>query len=249
MEQQQSRFGIVRAFAKDVEQSRTIDFVISDDSKDRHNTILSPDGWVLDAYNRNGVVGYMHNIFGGDMCEGPDPDMVIAKGVVKPENNQLIGITTFEPKEINENAEKIFRKLLFGSLSSCSVSFTELERGAFGQGEQAAGGVDETYFFGKRELLEYSVVNIPSNRNAQKRYMRQHASGALAYVARELGSKFRLSQIEELRLCDVLDLLDGKDVEIRSTDPDQVRKLLEDIEQQKRRIATLEGNLKYYKRK
>lgn len=239
------RFGQRRALPNNVEETRTIDFVISDTSRDRHHTVLSSDGWEFAAYNRNPVVGWMHDVFGGDLCEGPDPDSVIGRGLVRQEGNETVSATTFEPGEINLNAEKIFRKVIFGSLCSCSVSFTELERGYWGTGDQAECGPDETYYIGRRELLEYSIVNIPSNRNAQKRSMMHSATGAMAYVSRELGSKFRLSQIEQMRVCDVLALLEGKDVEIRSTDPDEVRRLLAYIENQKRRIATLERDKEY----
>lgn len=235
--------GQVREIPANVEETRTIPFVISDDSKDRHSTVLSTDGWDLEAYNRNGIVGYMHNVMGGGMCEEPDPDFVIAKGIVSIEKNMLIGMTTFEPMEINELAEKIFRKVLFGSLRSTSVGFCELESGKYGEGAQAVGQPDETFFYGKRELIEYSIVNIPSNRNAQVRSMRDQTAGALAYVRRELGGKFRLSQIENMRVCDVLDLLDGKDVEIRSYDPGEVRRLLATIESHKLRIARQERML------
>ena len=51
--------GQVREIPANVEETRTIPFVISDDSKDRHSTVLSTDGWDLEAYNRNGIVGYM----------------------------------------------------------------------------------------------------------------------------------------------------------------------------------------------
>ena len=243
--------GQVREIPKDVEESRTIPFVISDDSKDRHRTILSVDGWDLEAYNRNGIVGYMHNVMGGGMCSEPDPDYVIGKGIASIEERFLIGTTTFEPAEINKKAEKVFRKVLFGSLRSTSVGFSELAPGEFGADEQGAGKADETYYFGRRELLEYSIVNIPSNRNAQKRSMRDQTAGALAYVRRALDSKFRLSQIEEMRVCDVLDLLDGKDVEIRSTDPDEVRRLLAEIETYKKKVTAQADQLlrvqKYYK--
>ncbi len=240
------RFGQKRAVPINVDETRTIDFVISDTSRDRHHTIFSSDGWDLTGYNKNPLVGYMHDVFGGGLCEGPDPDNVIGRGLVRQEGTELVSATTFEPADINPNAEKIFRKVIFGSLSSCSISFNELERGYWGQGDQAECGPDETYFIGKRELLEYSIVNIPSNRNAQKRSMIHSATGAMAYVSRELGDKFRLSQIEQMRVCDVLTLLEGKDVEIRSTDPDEVRRLLNEIEVLKRRNVTLEKNNLYF---
>lgn len=243
------RFGERGAIPDNVEETRTIPFVISDTSRDRHHTIFSSDGWDLSAYARNGIVSYMHDVFGGGLCEGPDPDSVIGRGLVHSEGDQLIGDTTFEPADINPTAEKIFRKIIFGSLRSCSISFNELVRGIWGQGEEAMGAANETYYIGRRELLEYGIVNIPSNRNAQKRTMLHSATGALAYVSMQLGDKFRMSQIEELRVCDVLALLDGKDVEIRSTDPDEVRKLLVDIATRDRRIATLEKQNGYLLKK
>lgn len=226
----------IREIPKGAEESRIIPFVISDGSKDRHGTVISTSGWELAAFNRNGIVGYMHNVYGGGMCGGPDPDSVIGKGMATIENDCLVGSTEFEPAAINALAEKIFRKVLFGSLRSTSVGFNELERGVFGKDLEAEGKPGETYYFGRRELLEYSIVNIPSNRNAQVRSMRDQTAGALAYVSRELGGKFRLSQIENMSVRDVLDLLDGKDVEIRSTDPDEVRRLLAQIESQKEKI-------------
>ena len=242
--------GQVREIPKNVEESRTIPFVISDASKDRHCTVLSTEDWELGPYSQNGVVGYMHNLMGGGMCDGPDPDYVVGKGIVTVEQKLLIGNTTFEPAEINELAEKIFRKVIFGTLRSTSVGFMELEPGCYGEGEEGMGQPDETFYYGRRELLEYSIVNIPSNRNAQMRSMRDQTAGALAYVRRALDSKFRLSQIEEMRVCEVLDLLDGKDVEIRSTDPDEVRRLLAEIETYKTKVTAQADQLlrvrKYY---
>ena len=232
--------GQIREIPANVEDTRTLQFVVSDSSKDRHRTVVSPDGWVLDPYNRNGIVGYMHNVMGGGMCDEPDPDFVIGKGIATIENGLLIGTTTFEPAAINELAEKIFRKLLFGSLKSTSVSFLELEPGEYGPDNEGIGKPDETYYYGLRELVEYSIVNIPSNRNAQIRSMRSQTAGAMAYIRRALGDKFRTSQIENFRVCDVLDLLDGKDIEIQSTDPDEVRRLLATVEAQKAQISRLQ---------
>lgn len=157
----------VRAIPDDVEETRTIDFIISSEKKDRHGTILNIDGWILDAYTMNPIVGYQHNVYGG---EGNDnPDMVIGKSVVRKEGNLLIASVTFEPKEINPVAEKVFRKIIFGSLRTASVGFLPVEKGKWGEGEQARDGANPTFYYGKRELLEWSVVNIPSNSEATLR--------------------------------------------------------------------------------
>jgi phage head maturation protease len=73
---------------------------------------------------------------------------------------------TFEPKEINELAEKIYQKVLFGSLRAVSVGFLPIGKGRFGEGADA-----ETYYFAGQQLLEVSVVNIPANPNALRKSM------------------------------------------------------------------------------
>jgi len=111
MEKIQYRYGELRKLKEDVEDTRTVEFVISDESKDRHGSILNMDGWEIDNFNRNGIVGYQHNVYGGDMCNAPDPDQVIGRGEAFREGDQLIGRVIFEPADINPLAEKIFRKV------------------------------------------------------------------------------------------------------------------------------------------
>ena len=61
-------------FPKDIEETRTVQFVISTDSKDRHGTKLNMKNWQLDNFNRNPIVGYQHNVYGDNMCVPPNPD-------------------------------------------------------------------------------------------------------------------------------------------------------------------------------
>lgn len=236
-------FGIRGAVPDNVEETRQIPWVLSDYSRDRYGTVLNQSNWKLDNFRKNPVVGYQHNLYGG-MCSDPDPDFIIGKDVCENmltgsgEELRLVGITEFEPREINEVADKIFRKVLFGSISRTSVGFLEFGTGKYGDGDEMQYGANETYYFEGQELLEYSVVNIPGNPNAGlrngtagdvktlMRKMREESYGALMYAWKELGGKFRLSQIEEMSVRDILDLLDGKDVELKQTDVEKVRKLL-----------------------
>jgi len=152
---------------------RIIEFVISDETKDRHRTVVPMDGWQLDNFNRNGIVGYQHNIYGDHMCVEDNPDNVIGKATAFIENRQLIGRVEFESIKTtgNELAEKIQKKVEFGSLRATSVGFAPVGEGKFGEGDQARGESDETFFFEGAELLEFSIVNIPSNPNALKRFI------------------------------------------------------------------------------
>ena len=150
-------------------ENRTAEFIISDDTKDRHNTVLDVDGWHLDNYNKNGIVGYQHDVYGEDQA---NPDNVIGIGKAEMRDGKLIGIVTFEPENINPLAEKIFQKVQFGTLRATSVGFNPLEQGEFRKMEDSDS---EIYHYGKRDLLEFSIVNIPSNPNAGRSIEKKEA--------------------------------------------------------------------------
>ena len=150
-------------------ENRTAEFIISDDTKDRHNTVLDVDGWHLDNYNKNGIVGYQHDVYGDDQA---NPDNVIGIGKAEMRDGKLIGIVTFEPENINPLAEKIFQKVQFGTLRATSVGFNPLEQGEFRKMEDSDA---EIYHYGKRDLLEFSIVNIPSNPNAVRSIEKKEA--------------------------------------------------------------------------
>jgi hypothetical protein len=208
METYKQTFGQVRAFAPDVEKTRTIEFVISSNTKDRHRTVLPVDKWELDRFNANGIVGYQHNVYGGDLCNAPDPDDVIGSGRAWVEGDLLIGSVTFEPAEINPKAEKIFRKVLAGTLKATSVGFNPTAEGAWGAGEESERGSNPTYYYAGQELLEFSIVNIPSNPDALRRSMRDQATNAISYIYRQLNGNYRFSDIEEMTVRQVIDLLE-----------------------------------------
>ena len=153
------------------EEKRTIEFVASDGSVDSYKTVLPPDKWDLSRYARNGIVGYMHDVYGESWTKAADPDDIIGKGVAFIEDEKLIVRITFEPANLNQKADKIFRKLQFGSLHAVSVGFRATKKGHMGDEER--GEDPDVYYYGGMELLEVSVVNIPSNANALKRSMEE----------------------------------------------------------------------------
>ena len=149
------------------DEARTVEFVASDNSVDSYGTVLPVDKWDLTRYQNNGIVGYMHDVYGDSWTKSADPDDVIGKGVAFIEDEKLIVRIAFEPKELNEKADKIFRKLQFGSLHAVSVGFRATAKGH--KGDEERGEDPNVYYYGGQELLEVSVVNIPSNANALKR--------------------------------------------------------------------------------
>ncbi|MGR3220861.1 MAG: HK97 family phage prohead protease [Candidatus Anammoxibacter sp.] len=178
------------------EEKRIIDFIISDETVDRHGTILGMDGWELNNFDKNGIVGYQHDVYGSFWGES-NPDTVIGKGRAfiegEGKDRKLIGSIEFEPADINPLAEKIYKKVKFGTLKATSVGFLPLEKGKFKEVKGKDGEVEEVFHYGKRELLEFSIVNIPSNPNAVKRIFeieeKNIESGKQEYSSTEETSK------------------------------------------------------------
>lgn len=162
---------LVRAFVPEIRKkntdTRTVTFVASDGSRDSAHTVLNQAGWDLKRFNSNPVIGYNHEVYGA--WDTKDVDFVIGKGRAYVEDNTLLVDITFEPKEINELAEKVYQKILFGSLNAVSVGFLPIGKGAWGKGEEGPGQERETYYYAGQELLEISVVNIPANANATRK--------------------------------------------------------------------------------
>lgn len=162
---------LVRAFVPEIRKkntdTRTVTFVASDGSRDSAHTVLNQAGWDLKRFNSNPVIGYNHEIYGA--WDTKDVDFVIGKGRAYVEDGKLLVDITFEPKEINELAEKVYQKILFGSLNAVSVGFLPIGKGAWGKGEEGPGEERETYYYAGQELLEISVVNIPANANATRK--------------------------------------------------------------------------------
>lgn len=152
---------------------RKMTFVASDATRDSAGTVLNQNNWNLERFNNNGVIGYQHKVYGG-WDDTDNPDNIIGKGrayIEEDENGEkrLMVDVEFEPEGMNELADKVYKKLEFGTLKAVSVGFRPLGKGSFGKGEEAIGGTRETYYFAGQELLEVSVVNIPANPNALKR--------------------------------------------------------------------------------
>lgn len=127
---------VVEAKSKD---SRRITFIASDSTRDSHGTVLNQEGWSLDRFNKNGIIGYQHKVYGG-WDDTENPDNVIGKGKAYTKDGKLYVDVDFEPKEINELADKIYNKLLFGSLKAVSVGFLPKGKGSWGKGEEALDG-------------------------------------------------------------------------------------------------------------
>ena len=158
------------AFRAIDKEKRTVEFVASTNAVDSYGTVIPVDGWDLHRFEKNGVIGYQHNIYSGS-----DPDNVIGKGVAFIEDDALIVRVEFEPEDLNPKAEKIFRKIQFGSIGAVSVGFIPNAPGHWGR--KADGEDPDVYYYNGQELLEVSVVNVPANPDAVKRSIEAERAG------------------------------------------------------------------------
>ena len=175
------------------EERRMVEFVASTGAVDTYGTVLPPDLWDLNRYARNGVVGYQHDIYYSD-----DPDNVIGRGEAYTAGGELLIRIFFEPAELNPKADKVYRKVLFGSINAVSVGFRATAPGHWGR--KADGEDPDVYYYNGQELMEVSVVNVPSNPDAVKRS-----------AAEELARYERVPEVEETK---------QPEEEVKASEPD-----------------------------
>lgn len=144
------------------EVNRTAEFVISTESPDTYGTVFKASGAVIDRYTKNPVVTYQHEDW------SKDPDDVLGTSEIRLEGNQWVATATFEDLEndLNEKAEKVFRKIKKGTLRMASIMAVPMEGG---WGVSELGEDPDLYYFRKWELYAWSVVTHGSNPDALAR--------------------------------------------------------------------------------
>lgn len=214
-----------RAFLNDpekrakMEETREVPFIISSSARDRHKSRVNMNNWKLDNYNANPIVGYQHNVYGDNMCVPPNPDDVLGSSRVYFEEREgrtlMIGVVKFDTKEVNPLAEKIFQKVLSGTLRAASVGFLEFGQGKSVKEKGADGKVEETYEFEGQELLEWSIVNIPSNPEATTKSLRNHTIAGIGFLR---GIGMTIPEIRKI-VSDILDSVEAKETKALGPDP------------------------------
>lgn len=154
-----TRQAVIRKDSVD-EENRTATFVISTEAVDTYGTVFLASGWDFTRYNDNPVVFFQHG------SHSSDPDMLIGTSRIFQEGKETLATVTFEAAEDNPLAEKVFRKVKNGSLKGASIG-ANIKQGRWGVKD--AGEDPEVIYFERQELLEWSIVTIPSNPDALKR--------------------------------------------------------------------------------
>lgn len=196
-------------------ESRKMKFIISTGSKDRGREVINMDNWSFDNYKMNPIVGYQHAVHGSYFSD-PNPDMVIGKSAVSVDTfagkKVIVAEAEFEPADINPIADKILKKLVFGSLNAASVGILPM-----GNGKTEKG----VYYYDGQELLEWSVVNIPMNQDAIKLSV-DRANDAIRQVSRMLPD-VDYADLKKMKVQEILDLIEGK---VKSESLDQIEETL-----------------------
>jgi HK97 family phage prohead protease len=129
---------------------RTLRFVISTEAVDRDDDVIKASGWQLENYKRNPVVMFNH------LTDG----FPIAKCTwIKQVGKELHARVEFAPANIpivGPQAEAVFQLCKSQFMSATSVGFKPLEW-------KWAEGDKDGIVYETSELLEFSIVSVPSN--------------------------------------------------------------------------------------
>ena len=146
------KFGSFEIENKDVDPITgmvDIDFVISTPALDRDNDVIDQSGWDLDHYSMNPVVLWAH-----DYSKPP-----VGKSLkVWVKGKKLLSRDRFTPQEINPFGHMVYQMIKGGFLKATSVGFRPRK---YVYNDEHGG-----YDFAEQELMEHSVVPVPSNPEA-----------------------------------------------------------------------------------
>lgn len=133
----------------DGEDSRRLTFTISTGAVDRDRDTLAVDGWDVESYLKNPVLLWAHDSF----------SLPIGRAIAVVKRASALHATfEFATADLNPLAESVFKMLKAGFLKATSVGFLPQE---WSYDEERAG-----FNFKRQQLLEVSVVPVPSNPQA-----------------------------------------------------------------------------------
>ncbi len=152
---------VVKDFAPEITkevdgpQSRIVQFVISTGAIDRDGDTISPDGWDLASYEKSGAV-----LWGHDASQLP-----IAQPLTTwVEDGKLKSRVKFPPREVYEFADTVYQLIQHDVLRCTSVGFRP--KSWMQSTERVDAWGSPSLDFTAQELMEFSVVSVPSNPEA-----------------------------------------------------------------------------------
>lgn len=153
-------------FVRAVKSDRVISFRSSTPDLDRHGTRILPEGIRTDNYDKNPVFLWGHDAYGG--LSGASPmDAIIGRTLSHSKSaHGFDHEVEFATADLNPEAEKALRYVRAGFLNATSIGFSPI-RWHEEKPLSEARNAPPVIVFDEVELLEVSLVAIPSNPNAQ----------------------------------------------------------------------------------
>lgn len=133
-------------------KDRVLEFIGTTEGIDRDGEVIKADAWQVDEYTKNPVVQWAHDY--------SSPPIGKTLSIRRDKKNSTIFEIEFADKETYEFADTIFKLCKGGFLNATSVGFIPLE---FDTGKKET---DPRRTYTKVELLEVSIVPVPSNPDA-----------------------------------------------------------------------------------
>jgi HK97 family phage prohead protease len=141
------------------ESNRSFEHPISDETPDGHGSIMKVDGWDLTRFKANPIVLFAHDSLG----------LPIGRSIkIWQEGKRLMSRTQFAGlDQTHDFAEKAYRLVKDGFLRAWSVGFLAKEKHPREDlTDREKSQLSDPYVYTRQELMEYSLVPVPSNPNA-----------------------------------------------------------------------------------
>ena len=142
------------AKAEALSEKRQVRVVVTTNDIDRSGEIVEPDGISWKAYMATGA---------GPVLWNHNANMPIAKCIeVARDGNGLTALVQFPPEGDDFESDKIYKRVVFGSIPGVSIGFQPLDAEPLDKGNPVKG----PQRYKKSEMMEFSFTPIPCNPNA-----------------------------------------------------------------------------------
>lgn len=170
------------------EAARIIEITGTDDSPDRHNTVILPRGWDWDNYRKNPVFLWSHNadpaVSGMPIGRVVKTDVQeFTRGADPAKHERVVYHVQFPPEGTYPFADLAYKMYRSGFLKAASVGFRTLKQRRLDPGDEKDAALIKQYgldakgyppaILEKNEHLELSAVPIGSNPNALAKALRE----------------------------------------------------------------------------
>lgn len=163
MESERMELGASAELRQDDEHPRRIRFRASDQTVDRHGTIVRPMGLDTKNFKRNPVFIWAHDAYGSFFGGGPQMESIIGRVAEFHKDEDSFDIDVdFVEGDVNPKGEMAFQLVKGKFLNAVSIGFIPRKI----ELEVQEDTETEVPVILKAELLEVSLVPIPSNPSA-----------------------------------------------------------------------------------